>query len=144
VADPISKQEIAEIEKRGGKVSLMAKIVSIPGLEKLVRHFHEMKHEQTKTYAAVHAAKIAKLDQLIEAVKGSKGDMMPVMVELIKIQKEHVTLIADFNAHKEHCDQEDDDEPCAYRVTGKRDRRGFIDLEVGLLFTPVPKEENDE
>jgi putative sterol carrier protein len=140
VPEPISKKELELVEKRGGKVSIMAKIISLPGLEQLVRHFHEMKHEQTKTYAAVHAAKIAKLDQLIEAVKGSKNDMMPVMVELIKIQKEHVTLIADFNAHKEHCDQEDDEERCAYKLTGKRDRRGFIDLEYGLTFTPVKGE----
>lgn len=142
MAEPISKQELELIEKRGGKVSLMAKVISLPGLEQLVRHFHDMKHEETKTYAAVHAAKIAKLDLLIEAVKGSKHDMMPVMVELIKIQKEHVTLIADFNAHKAHCDQDDDDEPCAYRVTGKRDRRGYIDLEAGLLFTPVKAEDD--
>jgi hypothetical protein len=136
VPKPITKKEIERIEAAGGKVTLMAKIISMPVLEQIARHFHEMKHEQAKTYAAVHAAKLEKLDQLISAVKGGKHDMMPVMVELIKIQKEHVTLIADFNAHKEHCDQEDD-EPCAYRVTGKRDRRGFIDLEVGLLFTPV-------
>lgn len=128
--NPISKKEIEEIEARGGKVNLMAKIIAMPVLENLVRHFHEMKHEQQENYKAAMEAKLKKMDEMIAAI--SKPTLVPGLRDLVQIMTELKAL------QVEHEKKEDDEhEPCAYKVTGKRDRRGFIDLEHGLTFTPV-------
>lgn len=141
--EPISKLEIAEIEARGGKVSLMAKIISIPGLEQIARHFHDMKHEQAEAYKVASAAKLEKMDELIKVLDTKPTDLMAIVAIVAGIKSDHATLSADFLEHKAHCDAEDeeDEEPCEYKLTGKRDRRGFIDLEYGLTFTPVKKDE---
>jgi hypothetical protein len=134
VPNPISKEEIERIEKGGGKVNLMAKIIAVPGLEAIARHFHDMKHEQAEAYRAASAAKLKKMDEMIKAI--GKPTEIPGLLALVKIMTELKAL------QVEHEKKEDDEhEPCAYKVTGKRDRRGFIDLEVGLTFTPVPKDE---
>ncbi len=138
--NPIGKKELELIEKRGGQIDTLAKVIAIPVLEKIARHFDEMKHEELASYKAASESKLAKMDELIKVLESKSIDLGPVVAIVAAIKAEHATLIADFNAHKEHCDKEDD-EPCAYRVTGQRDRRGFIDIEVGLLFTPVPKDE---
>jgi hypothetical protein len=138
VPNPISKKEIEEIEARGGTVNLMAKIISMPVLESIARHFHEMKHEQAENYKAAMEAKLKKMDEMIVAI--GKPTQIPGLINLVKIMTELKALQV---AHEKHELEEDDDEhePCAYKVTGKRDRRGFIDLEHGLTFTPVPKDE---
>ena len=142
--EPISKIEIAEIEARGGKVSLLARIISIPGLEKIAQHFHEMKHEQAESYKEASAKKLAKMDELIKVLETKPTDLMAIVAIVAGIKSDHTTLSAEFHEHKAHCDAEEDEheeEPCAYKLTGKRDRRGFIDLEYGLTFTPVKSDE---
>ena len=42
-------------------------------------------------------------------------------------EKEHMAMKTDDTDHS----------PCSYKVTGKRDQRGLIDLEHGLIFTAV-------
>ena len=136
MVEPITKKELELIEKRGGQIDTLARIIAVPALEKIARHFDEMKHEEMASYKAASEGKLAKMDQLIKVLEDKAIDLGSVVKIVSDIKAEHAGLIADFNAHKAHCDKEDDG-PCAYRVTGQRDRRGFIDIEVGLLFTPV-------
>ena len=135
--NPISQKEIEEIEARGGKVNLLAKIIAVPALENLVRHFHEMKHEQMMGYKEAHAAKLKKMDEMIAAI--GKPTLVPGLRDLVQIMTELKALQVEHELKED--DEDDEHKPCAYKVTGKRDRRGFIDLEHGLTFTPV---ENDE
>ena len=66
--EPISKAEIERIEKAGGKVNLMAKIIAVPGLEAIAKHFHDIKHEQAEAYQAAMAATLTKMDETIAAI----------------------------------------------------------------------------
>lgn len=135
MAEPISKDEIERIEKSGGKVNLMAKIIAIPGLEKIAKHFHDMKHEQAQAYKAAMDAKLKKMDQLIKALE--KQDLADAMKRLCAIQNAMLEM------KQKHMQEKDEEhEPCEYKLTGRRDRRGFIDIEHGLTFTPVKNDEN--
>jgi len=119
--------------------------VDIPGLDKMMEHLHAMKHERQKSHEGMTEKKLAKMDEVIKAIQAikfptlPKGDASaPVMKMMEKILKEHATIVAEFKAHKEHCDREDEEhEMVAYKLTGKRDQRGLIDFEHGLMFTPV-------
>ncbi len=150
--EPISKKELELVEKRGGQVELMAKIISIPALEAITQLILQVKIDQAESYQEGQTEKLAKFDELIkviqEASSGSDAELKQMLAQIMRehsvVLREHATLIADFNAHKEHCkthEEEEENERCAYKLTGKRDRRGFIDIEYGLTFTPV---ENDE
>jgi len=130
VPKPLTKSDIEAIEQRGGKVNLMAKIIAVPGLEAIARHFHDMKHEQQQNYKAAMEAKLKKMDEMITAI--GKPTEIPGLRDLVKIMTELKALQV---AQEKKEDEEH--KPCAYKVTGKRDRRGFIDIEHGLTFTPV-------
>lgn len=140
--DPLTKKDIAEIEARGGQVNLMAKIISIPVLEKIARHFTEMKQAHLESYKAAHAAKLAKLDELIKVLEKKEIDLTPVLNIMGEIQKDHARIAAEHKALMEKGDDYEEHEPCEYKLTGRRDRRGFIDIEHGLTFTPVKNDEN--
>lgn len=147
--EPISKKELELIEKRGGQIDTLAKVIAVPALENIARHFDEMKHEEMASYKAASESKLAKMDELIkviqEAASGSdaevKAMLVRIMTEHSAVLREHATLTEQFNAHKEHCEKHEGDELCAYRLTGQRDRRGFIDIEFGITFTPVKHDE---
>ncbi len=140
--EPISKKELELVEGRGGQVDILAKIISIPALEAITQLILQVKIDQAESYTDGQEEKLAKFDELIKAIESKSMDLGPVVRIVAEIQKEHTALIADFNAHKEHCkkheeEEEHEEERCAYKLTGKRDRRGFIDIEYGLTFTPV-------
>lgn len=132
--NPISKQEIEEIEARGGKVNLMAKIIAIPGLEAIARHFHEMKHEQAEAYKAAMEAKLKKMDEMITAI--GKPTAVPGLDNLVKIMTELKALQI---AHEKQ--EKEEHEPCEYLLTFERDQRHFIDGTKGIKFTPVKDDE---
>ena len=108
-----------------------------------------MKHEEMASYKDAQDSKLAKFDELIQVIKeaasGSdaevKAMLVRIMTEHSEVLREHATLTEQFNAHKEHCEKHEGDELCAYRLTGQRDRRGFIDIEFGITFTPVKNDE---
>ena len=133
--NPISKKQIEEIEARGGKVNLMAKIIAIPGLEAIARHFHDMKHEQAEAHKAAMAAKLEKMDQLIKALESK--DLAGAMQRLCEIQNAMLEMKQKHMAEKD----DDDDEPCEYLLTFDRDRRGLIDGDKGIRFKPVKSDE---
>lgn len=143
--DPISKKELELVKGRGGKVALMAKVITIPALEAITQLMLQVKIDQAESYQEGQTEKLAKFDELIttikEAASGSdaevKAMLVRIMTEHSAVLREHATLTEQFNAHKEHCDKHEDEARCAYKLTGKRDRRGFIDIEYGLTFTPV-------
>ena len=58
----ISKLELEEIHARGGQVETLAKIISVPGLEVIAKHFQELKAEQAAAHQKMGYAKLAKLD----------------------------------------------------------------------------------
>jgi hypothetical protein len=127
--------------EQGKQVSRPPLEVQLPDLEKLMEHFHQMKHEKMEAWSKNHAAKMAKLDELIKAVQGiklegggSSKDSEKLAQILLQIKKEHSTVTAEHKALKEVAHVH---ENCNYRVTGRRDQRGLIDLEHGLLFEVV-------
>jgi hypothetical protein len=130
VPEPISKDEIERIEKSGGKVNLMAKIIAIPGLEAIARHFHEMKHEQAQAYKDAMDAKLKKMDEMIAAI--GKPTAVPGLKDLVKIMTELKALQV---AHEKR--EKEEHEPCEYLLTFERDQRHFIDGEKGIRFRPV-------
>ncbi len=133
--EPISKSELEEIKARGGQIEMLAKVISVPGLEQIARHFHDMKTEEAAAYKSAHDAKLAKMDQLIKALESK--DLADAMKRLCEIQNAMLEM------KKKHMQEKDEEhEPCEYKLTGRRDRRGFIDIEHGLTFTPVKNDEN--
>lgn len=138
----VTAKDLELAQKNGAKITRPPMSVEIPGLEKAMEHLHAMKHERQKSHEALTEKKLAKMDEVIKAIgaikPGKDTDLSPLMKMMQKILKEHATIVAEFNAHKKHCDLEDEEhEQVAYKLTGKRDRRGLIDLEHGLMFTPV-------
>ncbi len=143
----VTKEGIASILARGGSVTPVPKEippeVRIEGMSEAIEKYHQVKHEKMKAWSENHAAKLAKLDELIKAVKNQ--DLAEAMKQLVAIQTSMLELKVAHEAREAIEDLEDldddDDEPCTYKLTGKRDRRGFIDIEYGLTFTPVKNDE---
>jgi hypothetical protein len=124
----LSQAQMAEIKLKGGKVETMPKLVHAPGLEQIALQFAEIKREAADRHMKHNHAMMTRLDALIESVKAIKitatpQDLAPLAAAIMSMRQ----------AHTEH-------EPCDYKLTGKRDRRGFIDLEHGLTFTAVRDE----
>ena len=111
--EPISKMELDQIQKRGGKVETLPKLIEIPGLERIVKHFHDMKHEQTMAYKAAAEAKLAKLDELIKALE--KNDLADAMKRLCEIQNAMLEMKQKHMAEEKDDDDDPDDcrEPSA-------------------------------
>jgi len=131
VPKAISKLELEEIHARGGKVETLAKIISVPGLEVIAKHFQELKAEQAAAHQKMGDAKLAKLDKLIKAIQGSKIDLGAIVKMISEIQKEHGIMKAQLENRVEG------KEPCEYLLTFERDRRGLIDGTKGIRFTPA-------
>ncbi|TFH48857.1 MAG: hypothetical protein E4H01_05510 [Lysobacterales bacterium] len=143
----LTKAELEGIASRGGQVDRLPQKMSIvdpvtiEGLQKLFADMMEMKRSHSAAHQAQWEKKFAKMDQLITAVKAAaKGtDLGPVMKMMADIQAEHKKIAVEHAALKVEYEREDEseDEGCAYKLTGRRDQRGLIDLEYGLTFTPV-------
>jgi hypothetical protein len=135
MAKSVTDMNVALRVARGAKIERPEQTVNIPGLAEAMERFMALKREHSKMHSAAIDKKLGKLDELIAAVKGIKveaADLGPVMNLLAQIQKDHSALMA----KKDEYDEQDR-KPCNYKVTGKRDRRGLIDLEAGLVFTPM-------
>lgn len=136
----VTAKDLELAQKNGATLTRPPMSVEIPGLDKMMEHLHAMKHERQKSHEALTEKKLAKMDEVIKAIGEITGaGTEPALMQMMeKILKEHATIVAEFKAHKEHCDREDEEhEMVAYKLTGKRDRRGLIDFEHGLMFTPV-------
>lgn len=133
----ISKLELEEIHARGGQVETLAKIISVPGLESIAKHFQELKAEQAAAHQKMGDAKLAKLDELIKALQASKIDLGPIVKMIADIQREHGVMKAQLEQRV------DEKHPCEYLLTFDRDRRGLIDGTKGIKFSPVDGLAND-
>ena len=135
----VTERDLELAQASGAKLTRPNMVVELPGLEEMMKHFHAMKHERTKSHEAMTEKKLAKMDEVIKAIQatGAGKDQAGLMAMMQKILKEHATIVAEFNAHKKHCDMEDDEEPHDYKLTGRRDQRGLIDLEYGLKFEVI-------
>jgi hypothetical protein len=122
----VNKGELEKIQARGGKVHTMPKHVAMPGLEAVIAQFAALKKDAGERHDRHNAAMLERIDKLLEAiasirlVPGKPQDLAPLIAAIGEMRQEH--------------------EPCDYKLTGKRDRRGFIDLEHGLTFTAVRDE----
>ncbi len=141
---PITEMELSMRADRGARIERPEQVVKIPQLAKMVEAMLSFKREQQKKYEAKWEQKFAKMDQLIAAVQNIKPadqvDLAPLMKMMADIQKEHKKIAAEhavLKAEYSKGEEYEDHEPCEYKLTGKRDRRGLIDLEHGLTFTPV-------
>lgn len=132
--------------EKGAKVTRPKMAVEFPELVELFKHFHEMKHQHSMKHEEQWEKKFAKMDQLVKAIEGIKLEpgkpgkpgndkaVAEVAKILLQIKKEHSTVTAEHKALKEMAHTH---EACDYKVTGKRDQRGLIDLEHGLTFTAI-------
>ena len=142
----VSKEGIASVLARGGMATPVPKEpppeVKIQGLDEIMGQILGMKQEKMDAWKESHAAKLEKLDEMIQAIKENQLDIEPLtmlMAELVALKAAHEAreVLEDL----EDDDDDHDDEPCEYKLTGRRDRRGLIDLEYGLTFTPVKSDE---
>lgn len=149
MAKKVTEMDLILASDRGAKMSRPPMEVQIPDLVELFKDFQQMKIDRSKKHEASIEKKLAKMDEIVKAINAAAKkstqaktvDLGPIMKLLNEIRKEHQAIVSEFNAHKKHCDEhdDDDDEPCDYKLTGKRDQRGLIDLEAGLIFTAVPR-----
>ncbi len=132
MAKRVSDMELQLARDRGAKVTRPAMEIDFPGLATIIEYFkHEMAEEKNdgkddkddKAHAEHRAKKFQMMKELIAAVKAIKT---PQPLDL-------KPLIAAVTAQRE----ESGGEPCDYRLTGRRDQRGLIDLEHGLTFTAI-------
>lgn len=141
----VTQLDLQRVVQKGAKVERIPALVQVPELVTLFEHFHKMKHAHAERHEANFAKKLAKMDEIVKAIEKAASqsktqaakpvDMGPVMKLLNDIRKEHQGFKAELAARPEA----EEHEPCDYKLTGKRDQRGLIDLEAGLMFTAVPR-----
>lgn len=129
----LTKSDLEVIERKGGSVERIPKPVPDPiqvsGLESIVEHFHQMKHEQHQAHEEHFKAKMAKIEELITAIRAGRTDLAPLMKMMADIQQEHARMKAEYS--------DGEREPCEYLLTFERDQRGLIDGTKGIRFAPV-------
>lgn len=144
----VSELDLEKARRQGAEVVQRPSKIEAPQLTdiaQIMREFAAMKKDVAAKYEEKWKKKLAKMDELIEAIRAcapdntSNGELMAM---LKNIQKEHTKIASEHAAlmaveKEEHEGGHDDDEPCTYKLTGRRDNRGLIDLEYGLTFTPV-------
>ena len=141
----VTEMDLVVARDRGAQLNRPPMEVKIPELVELFEKFHQMKADRYNKHEANIEKKLSAMGDIVKAINAAAKrssasvDLGPIMKLLNDIRKEHQAIVSDFNAHKKHCDEHDDDEPCDYKLTGKRDQRGLIDLEAGLIFTAVPR-----
>ena len=130
----LTKSDLQVIEQKGGSVERIPKpgpeTIQVSGLESIVEHFHQMKHEQHMAHEEHFKAKMVKIEELITAIRAGKTDLAPLMKMMADIQEEHAKMKAEYSEGEEH-------EPCEYLLTFERDQRGLIDGTKGIRFKPV-------
>ena len=141
MARRMTAMDLQVAAQNGAEVNRPKQVIDSPQLgdiAEIMRQFAAMKQEMSDKYEAKWRAKLAKMDELINAIANIKlegGEHSAEVVRLLaQIKKEHSTMGATQAALKEVAHVH---ENCAYKVTGRRDQRGLIDLEYGLTFTPV-------
>jgi hypothetical protein len=130
---------------RGAKIERPEQTVRIPQLATIMDQLLTFKREQQSKYEAKWSEKFKKMDELIAAVKGiepgGQVDLGPVMKMMADIQKDHKRIAAEHAAMKASKPEEHEEhEPCEYKLTGKRMANGLIDIEAGLIFTPIGRD----
>lgn len=128
----VTDMQLRLAQDQGKVVTRPPMKVEFPELINLIEHFQQMKREFAEKHEKKWEQKLERLDKLIAAVEKSGGG--EVAKALAKIQKEHNAMAAEAKALKSMAHTH---KPCSYKVTGKRDQRGLIDLEAGLTFTVI-------
>lgn len=134
MAKQFSEDELEALRRRGAGVQRLSTEVSVPELRQMFEAHQATMTEKMARWEKNHSEKMAKFDELIKAIQvaGNKRsgaiDTGPIMKLIGEMQREHKELVATMATEKERC---------AYKLTGRRDQRGLIDLEYGLTFTPV-------
>lgn len=136
----VTDMDLQLAQKRGAKATRPALNLEMPEMVELFKHFHEMKHQHSMKHEEQWEKKFQKMDEMIKAIqalgkKDSSQVTIPGMEKLVKLMGDLKQLQVE---HAKHEAMEDDDhEPCAYKLTGKRMANGLIDIEHGLTFTPI-------
>ena len=141
MAKRVSDMELQLARDRGAKVTRPAMEIDFPGLATIIEYFkHEMAEEKNdgkddkddKAHAEHRAKKFQMMQQLIDAVKAVKMPAAPRQKDI-----DLKPLIEAVMARRE---DDDDGEACDYKLTFKRDQRGLIDGDQGILFTAIDKD----
>lgn len=139
----VSELDLEKARRQGAEVAQRASKIEAPQLAEIaeiMRQFAAMKKDMADKYEAKWKAKLEKMDELIGAIKAVEmtADNSELVKMLRDIRKEH-TKIASEHAALMAVEKEEHEGggACTYKVTGRRDQRGLIDLEYGLTFTPV-------
>ncbi len=122
----VKDMDLQLAREKGAQVSRPKMEIDFPGLAVIIEYFkHEMAEEKDDSkHKEAHAQKVKLMQELIAAVKAIKAPAPARPMDL----KPLMTLMAD---------KSESGEPCDYKLTGKRDQRGLIDLEYGLTFTAI-------
>lgn len=137
----VTQIDLQRAAARGAEVTKIPQLVEIPELEKLLTEMMgqevRIRDEKNRRWGENHQEKMAKFDELIAAIKSATPatlDLAPIMAMVREIQRDHKKIAAEHAALMAGGEER---EPCTYKLTGRRDQRGLIDLEYGLTFTPV-------
>jgi len=143
----VTQLDLQRVVQKGARIDRIPALVEIPEMVKLFEHFHKMKHEHAQRHEANFEKKLAAMAAIVKAIEKAAAqsakspapakpiDLAPIMKLIGDIRKEHQAFalkMAERPEAEEH-------EPCDYKLTGKRDQRGLIDLEAGLTFTAVTR-----
>jgi hypothetical protein len=133
--------QLALAQQRGAKLERPPMELQIPELVQLMEKFQAMKAEHAAKHEANFEKKLKKMDEIVKAIQAAAAKSSTLAKVEIPGMKELLGLMADLKKlqieHAKHEATEDDDEPCNYKLTGRRDQRGLIDLEHGLTFTVI-------
>ena len=142
MAKRVTDMQLALAQQRGAKLERPPMELQVPELVKLFESFHQMKAEHAQKHEANFEKKLKKMDEIVKAIQAAAAKSSNLAKVEIPGMKELLGLMADLKKlqieHAKHEATEDDDhEPCSYKMTGKRDQRGLIDIEAGLTFTVI-------
>lgn len=132
----VTDMQLQLAREKGAQVSRPAMKIEFPELVALFEHYQEMKRKHSEKHEAQWEKKFAKMDELVKAIQNItiEGSSPEIAKILLAIKKEHSTVTAEHKALKAMAHTH---ENCNYKVTGKRDQRGLIDIEAGLTFTVI-------
>ncbi len=128
MARNVTNMDLVASKDRGARIERPEQTMRIPELVRFMEHLQQMKSDQQAAHDKAIAQKLAKMDEVIKAIQAIKTpaaakaqDLKPLVKAITEMRQEAA------DPHKS----------CSYKVTGKRDQRGLIDLEHGLIFTAV-------
>jgi len=144
----VTDMDLVLARERGAQSTRPPVEMQFPELIQLIEHYHEMKHENAQRHEANFSKKLAKRDDSVKAIEKATAaktqaakpvDLKPFMKMLTSIQAEHIKILKEHTMLKAEYGEGEEHKPCDYKITGKRDQRGLIDLEAGLTFTAVTR-----